>query len=130
MVDGEVADEERNVLGMPLEPCGHDPTTGVLRDGDCHALARDPGRHEICAVMTEAFLQYSKRQGNDLVTPRPDIGFPGLTPGDPWCLCLPRWVEALDADVAPPVVLEATNEAVLDDVSLTTLNAHEYDSER
>lgn len=123
------ADDARNVLGMPLEPCGRDPTTGALRDGHCRALARDPGRHEVCAVMTEEFLQYSKLQGNDLLTPRPELDFPGLEPGDRWCVCLPRWIEALGDDVAPPVVLEATNEAVLEVVSLTTLNAHEYDSD-
>lgn len=122
-------DGARNVLGLPLEPCGRDPVTGALRDGNCRALVRDPGRHEVCVVMTEEFLQYSKLQGNDLLTPRPELNFPGLEPGDRWCVCLPRWVEALEVDAAPPVVLEATNEAVLDEVSLTTLNAHEYDPE-
>jgi len=118
--------DERNVLGTALEPCSGDPETGYLRDGYCRHLQRDPGRHEVCAVVTEEFLQFSRAQGNDLVTPRPDLGFPGLEPGDRWCLCVPRWVEAHEAGVAPPVVLEATAEAVLDDVAVETLK--EYDA--
>lgn len=119
--------DERNVHGDPLQPCGTDPPTGVLRDGECHALVRDPGRHEVCAVMTEGFLEFSRARGNDLVTPRPSMDFPGLSPGDRWCVCLPRWLEAADAGHAPPVVLAATNEAVLDEVSLSRLAAHSYD---
>ncbi|WP_247008166.1 DUF2237 family protein [Halorientalis litorea] len=118
--------DERNVLGTALERCSGDPETGYLRDGYCRHLQRDPGRHEVCAVVTEEFLQFSRAQGNDLVTPRPDLGFPGLEPGDRWCLCVPRWVEAHEAGVAPPVVLEATAEAVLDDVAVETLK--EYDA--
>jgi len=118
--------DETNVLGTELEPCSEDPTTGYLRDGCCRHVPEDAGRHEICAVMTEEFLQFSKRRGNDLLTPRPELQFPGLEPGDRWCVCLGRWLEALDADVAPPVVLEATTEAVLDDVYFSTLNEHEY----
>jgi uncharacterized protein (DUF2237 family) len=121
--------EEQNVLGTELEPCSEEPMTGYLRDGCCHHLSEDAGRHELCAVMTEEFLRFSKAQGNDLVTPRPALSFPGLEPGDRWCLCLGRWVEALDAGVAPPVVLEATNESVLDDVYFSTLNEHEYEGE-
>lgn len=116
----------QNVLGTALEPCSEDPMTGYLRDGCCHAVSEDHGRHEVCAVVTEEFLAFSKDRGNDLTTPRPRLGFPGLEPGDRWCLCLPRWVEAREAGVAPPVVLEATNETVLDDVYFTTLNEHEY----
>jgi len=116
-------DEDSNVYGRPLDPCNDDPTTGYLRDGHCRHLRRDPGRHEVCAVMTDEFLEFSKSQGNDLLTPRPELQFPGLTAGDRWCLCLPRWIEALEADVAPPVVLEATSEAVLDEVPLETLEA-------
>lgn len=115
---------ERNVLGDPLEPCGTDPETGFLRDGHCRHLRRDPGRHEVCAVVTDEFLSFSKRQGNDLVTPRPGLEFPGLEPGDRWCLCLPRWLEAREAGVAPPVVLAATTEGVLDEVRLNTLRAY------
>jgi len=118
---------ERNVLGTELEPCSEDPTTGYLRDGCCRHLAEDRGRHEVCAVMTEEFLQYTKARGNDLITPRPELEFPGLEPGDRWCVCLGRWVQAHEADVAPAVVLEATNEAVLEDVYFSTLNEHEYE---
>jgi uncharacterized protein (DUF2237 family) len=120
-------DGERNVRGEALQPCSHDPETGFLRDGHCRHLARDPGRHEVCAVVTEEFLSFSRARGNDLVTPRPDLGFPGLEPGDRWCLCLPRWVEARAAGVAPPVVLAATNEAVLEEVDRETLRAHAAD---
>jgi hypothetical protein len=115
---------DRNVLGGPLEPCSHDPETGYLRDGCCRHLRRDPGRHEVCAAVTEGFLEFSKERGNDLVTPRPDLGFPGLEPGDRWCLCLPRWLEAAEAGVAPPVELAATNEAVLEAVDLETLREY------
>jgi uncharacterized protein (DUF2237 family) len=122
-------DDERNVLGEPLAPCSSDPETGVLRDGDCHALPdRDPGRHEVCAVMTERFLEFSDAMGNDLRTPRPALNFPGLEPGDRWCVCLPRWIEALDGRAAPPVVLAATNGSVLDEVDLETLEAHAHDA--
>jgi uncharacterized protein (DUF2237 family) len=117
-------DGERNVHGRPLTPCGTDPETGYVRDGYCRERADDPGRHELCAVVTEAFLTFSRERGNDLVTPRPAFGFPGLEPGDRWCVCVPRWVEALEAGVAPPVVLAATNEAVLDTVPEATLRAH------
>ena len=120
--------DERNVLGGDLEPCSRDPTTGYLRDGCCRAVPGDGGRHEICAVVTEAFLSFSRERGNDLVTPRPELDFPGLSPGDRWCLCVGRWLEAHEAGVAPPVVLEATNEAVLDDIGFSTLNAEEFES--
>lgn len=119
--------EEQNVLGDPLDPCSHDPETGYLRDGHCRHLRRDPGRHEVCAVMTEAFLEYSRSQGNDLVTPRPEFDFPGLEPGDRWCVCLPRWEEAREADTAPPVVLAATNASVLEAVDLASLEEHAHD---
>lgn len=121
-----MADEETNVLGTELATCNNDPETGFLRDGLCHHLRRDPGRHEICAVMTDDFLQYSKAQGNDLVTPHPELGFPGLEPGDRWCVCVPRWIEALEADTAPPVIPEATSEAVLEDVPMETLEDHAH----
>jgi uncharacterized protein (DUF2237 family) len=121
--------DERNVLGETLEPCSTDPTTGFLRDGHCRALGRDPGRHELCAVMTDEFLGYSKRQGNDLITPRPELNFPGLSPGDHWCVCVPRWTEAAEAGAAPPVVLAATNESVTDEIPLDTLREHAHDRE-
>jgi uncharacterized protein (DUF2237 family) len=119
-----MADDERNVLGTPLAPCSQDPTTGYLRDGCCRDVPGDAGRHEVCAVVTREFLDFSEARGNDLVTPRPELGFPGLEPGDRWCLCLDRWLEAEAAGVAPPVVLEATNEAALDRVQRSTLEAH------
>jgi hypothetical protein len=126
----DVDGEESNVYGDPLEPCGTDPETGVLRDGECHAIPeRDPGRHEVCAVMTERFLEYSAVMGNELREARPEFDFPGLDPGDRWCVCLPRWVEAVEGRAAPPVVLEATNESVLDEVDLETLEAHAYEAE-
>jgi uncharacterized protein (DUF2237 family) len=115
------------VLGEPLQPCSHDPETGALRDGNCRHLRRDPGRHEVCAVMTEDFLQFSKAMGNDLLTPRPELSFPGLEPGDRWCVCLPRWQETLGTPNVPPVILEATNEAVLEAVSLETLREHAHE---
>jgi uncharacterized protein (DUF2237 family) len=126
---------EQNVLGEDLQPCSTDPTTGFERDGCCGTHPQDRGRHELCAVMTEEFLEFSRQRGNDLVTPRPEFDFPGLEPGDRWCLCLGRWVEALEAvrdqrlpeTTVPPVVLEATNEAVLDSVDRETLERHAYE---
>ena len=119
--------DELNILGTELEPCGTDPETGYTRDGYCRSLPSDSGRHELCAAVTEEFLTYSKQQGNDLVTPRPEFDFPGLEPGDHWCLCVGRWLEARAAGVAPPVVLAATNESVLDEVSERTLREHAHD---
>lgn len=126
-----MSDSERNVLGDPLEPCSTSPETGFLRDGHCRHVDRDPGRHEICAVVSQEFLEYSRRRGNDLVTPRPELQFPGLHPGDRWCVCLPRWIEAKEAGVAPPIVLAATSEAVLEELSIETLReyAHELEDE-
>jgi uncharacterized protein (DUF2237 family) len=119
--------EQRNVFGARLEPCSEDPETGFLRDGCCHEHPDDRGRHELCAVVTEEFLQFSKARGNDLLTPRPEFDFPGLEPGDRWCLCVGRWLEAERADVAPPIVLEATNESVLDEVDTETLREYEHE---
>lgn len=115
---------QRNVLGLPLQPCGLAPPTGWWRDGCCVAAGDDRGQHVVCAVMTAAFLAHAQARGNDLATPRPDTGFPGLVPGDRWCVCLARWVEALQAGVAPPVVLEATHEHALAAVPLATLQRH------
>ena len=120
--------DDRNVLGEPLEACSTAPETGFLRDGNCRHLQRDPGRHEICAVLTQEFLEYSREQGNDLITPRPEYQFPGLHPGDRWCVCLPRWIEAREAGNAPPVVLEATTDAVLDELSLEDLQAYAHET--
>jgi len=113
-----------NVLGTALQACSFDPLTGFLRDGCCSADAQDRGTHLVCARMTQAFLDFSRSRGNDLVTPRPAWRFAGLQPGDRWCLCALRWREALEAGVAPPVVLEATHAKVLDLVSLAQLQAH------
>ena len=112
----------RNVLGGELAVCGCEPMTGYTRSGSCETGPRDAGSHTVCAVVTEEFLTYSKGQGNDLITPRE--GFPGLTPGDRWCLCSGRWEEAREAGVAPPVVLDACHERALDAVSLDDLKAH------
>ncbi len=102
--------------------------TGFYRDGCCHTGPRDLGTHVVCAEMTEAFLQFTAEQGNDLMTPRPEMNFPGLEPGDRWCLCAGRWKEAVQAGVAPPVILEGTHEAALDVIPLDTLAAHAVDS--
>lgn len=120
---------EENVLGGELEPCSHDPETGYLRDGCCRHVPEDAGRHEICAVMTDTFLQFSKARGNDLVTPRPSLDFPGLEPGDHWCVCVDRWLEAYEAGRAPPVVLEATAKTALDQMPLSTLREYEHEPE-
>ncbi|WP_298912187.1 DUF2237 domain-containing protein [uncultured Algimonas sp.] len=112
-----------NVLGTPLQACSTDPMTGWFRDGCCETQAADRGRHIVCAVMTDDFLQFSKVQGNDLTTPRPQYRFPGLKAGDRWCLCLDRWREAHAAGRAPSVVLEATHQIALERVTLSTLRA-------
>jgi uncharacterized protein (DUF2237 family) len=111
----------RNVLGAELVPCSLDPVTGFFRNGCCETGPHDVGMHTVCAVMTAEFLAFSKAAGNDLSTPRPDLGFPGLQPGDRWCLCAPRWKEALDANAAPKVVLESTHEETLAIVPLGVL---------
>ena len=113
-----------NVKGGALAPCSNEPLTGFYRNGCCDTGPDDMGMHTVCAVMTEAFLVYSKLAGNDLSTPRPDLGFPGLRAGDRWCLCVGRWREALAAGVAPPVVLEATHEEALAVVPLDDLERH------
>ena len=113
-----------NVLGGVLLPCSTEPLTGFFRDGCCNTGPEDHGLHTVCAVMTAEFLAFSKARGNDLSTPMPRYGFPGLKPGDRWCLCAARWKEALDADAAPHVVLEATHLATLHVVSLDDLRRH------
>ncbi|MBB4287368.1 DUF2237 family protein [Roseospira goensis] len=114
----------RNVLGGPLEPCSMRPLTGFFRDGCCNTGAADVGSHTVCAVMTLEFLEFSRRAGNDLLTPRPDFGFPGLKQGDRWCVCAPRWLEAFEVGLAPPVVLEATHERALEVLELAELKAY------
>ncbi len=113
-----------NVIGGPLEPCGHDPLTGFYRDGCCNTGPEDLGAHVVCARVTAEFLAFSKERGNDLSTPQPALGFRGLEPGDRWCLCAERWQEALDAGVAPDVVLEATHIRALEWASLGDLRRH------
>lgn len=113
-----------NVRGGALAPCSEDPLTGFYRNGCCDTGHEDLGMHTVCAVMTDAFLVYSKLAGNDLSTPQPEAGFAGLRAGDRWCLCVGRWREALAAGVAPPVVLEATHEEALAVVTLDDLERH------
>ncbi len=120
----------RNVLGGRLQSCSTDPLTGFYRDGCCHTGPQDSGRHVVCAEMTEAFLAFTRSRGNDLSTPKPQWQFPGLKPGDRWCLCALRWREALEAGLAPPVHLEATHEKALDFVALDDLKAHARTSEK
>ena len=114
----------RNVMGGELVPCGFDPLTGFFRNGCCETGPHDVGLHTVCAVMTADFLAFSKAAGNDLSTPMPDYGFAGLKPGDRWCLCAPRWKEALDAGAAPQIVLESTHEETLAIVPLGVLKDH------
>jgi hypothetical protein len=114
----------RNVLGGVLSPCSTEPLTGWFRDGCCNTDANDIGLHTVCAIMTEAFLAFSRARGNDLSTPRPEFGFPGLKPGERWCLCAARWQEAFEAGQAPQVVLSATHAATLGVVRLDDLRAH------
>jgi uncharacterized protein (DUF2237 family) len=122
--DADRPSSARNVLGGPLIACCMEPRTGFFRDGHCHTGPQDLGSHTVCAQLTTEFLRFSVARGNDLVTPRPAFGFPGLRPGDRWCLCVARWAEALEAGVAPPVLLSATHERALDVVTLAQLQAH------
>jgi hypothetical protein len=116
-----------NVVGGELQPCSHVPLTGFFRDGCCATGPEDLGSHTVCAVMTEEFLAFSKAKGNDLSTPQPDYGFPGLKPGDRWCLCAPRWQEAFEEGKAPRVVLRATEASALAYCSLAELKRHAID---
>ena len=111
----------KNVFGQPLKECSKDPLTGFYRDGCCHTGPQDSGRHLVCAIMTDEFLDFSMKMGNPLKTPMPQYNFPGLKAGDQWCLCALRWKEAYEAGVAPKVNLEATNEKVLDFVTMDQL---------
>lgn len=115
---------QKNVLGGELKTCCTSPTTGFFRTGKCEIGPEDFGVHSVCAQVTEAFLAFTRSRGNDLSSPAPAFGFPGLKPGDCWCLCAARWKEALNAGVAPPVVLEATHEATLDYVPLAVLEEY------
>ncbi len=117
----------KNVLGEPLQACCTDPMTGFFRDGHCRTHAMDHGTHVVCAVVTDAFLAYTRNRGNDLQTPRPEFDFPGLKAGDGWCLCALRWREAYEAGVAPPVRLAATHEKALQLIPLDVLQACQVD---
>lgn len=116
-----------NVLGEPLVPCSEEPMTGFFRDGCCNTSPEDMGRHVVCVRVTADFLQFSKSRGNDLSTPVPEFGFPGLRPGDQWCLCAARWQEALEAGKAPRVVLQATHASALKIVKLADLKKYALD---
>ncbi|SFA86764.1 hypothetical protein SAMN05421688_1314 [Poseidonocella pacifica] len=117
-------DDPINVLGTALSPCSMSPVTGFFRDGHCNTCANDTGSHTVCAVMTAEFLAFSKYVGNDLSTPRPEFGFAGLVPGNSWCLCASRFLQAADEGCAPKVDLEATHQRALDIVPLEVLKAH------
>lgn len=121
--DLEPVQTDKNVLGGLLAACSYSPLTGFFRDGCCSTGPSDTGSHVVCAKVTAEFLEFSKRRGNDLSTPRPEYRFPGLQPGDRWCLCAMRWLEAYQAGCAPPVILEATHEAVLRLIGLDLLKA-------
>jgi hypothetical protein len=122
-----IVTEATNVLGGKLETCCTSPMTGYYRDGKCNTGGGDYGAHTVCAQLTADFLQFSKSRGNDLITPVPAFNFPGLKPGDCWCLCASRWKEAMDAGVAPKVVLSATHALTLEYVSLDELKQHAAD---
>jgi uncharacterized protein len=116
-----------NVLGGPLLTCSEQPLTGYFRDGCCNTSEEDLGSHTICVVLTAAFLEFSKAAGNDLSTPHPEFGFPGLQPGQRWCLCAARWLQAYEAGKAPQVALNSTNQAALEIVPLAALKQHAVD---
>lgn len=117
-----------NVLGAPLHPCSKDPMTGFFRDGSCNTCAEDRGSHTVCAVMTAEFLAFSKYLGNDLSTPMPEYGFPGLKPGDQWCLCASRFLQAHAEDCAPQIRLHATHKRALEIVPLDILQRYACDT--
>lgn len=119
--------EQKNVFGEELETCSTSPMTGFYRDGCCGTGPEDIGMHVVCTEVTTEFLEFSKSRGNDLSTPNPEFGFPGLKPGDRWCVCALRWKEAMDNGYASPVVLASTNESVLEVISLEDLKKHALD---
>jgi uncharacterized protein (DUF2237 family) len=127
MADPADSASELNVLGEPLETCGTDPMTGFYRDGTCSCGDDDLGLHAVCAVVTDEFLEHQRGVGNDLTTPLPAYGFPGLHPGDPWCVVAVRWLQAYRDGVAAPVVLAATNQRALEVIPLSVLRDHAVD---
>ena len=118
---------QQNVLGLPLEPCCMDPVTGFFRDGFCHTQEQDLGVHTVCVQVTDKFLQFSLLKGNDLITPKLEWGFPGLTHGDRWCLCAERWKEAHEAEMAPSIYLRSTNAVTLEVIPLSILKRYAID---
>ena len=116
----------KNIFGEPLITCSTNPMTGYFRDGSCRTISEDTGTHTVCAVMTDEFLRFSASRGNDLITPAPHYQFPGLKPGDKWCLCASRWVEAYEVGLAPKIILEATHIKTLDFISLQILENYKY----
>ncbi|WP_047419897.1 DUF2237 family protein [Cellulophaga sp. Hel_I_12] len=120
---------ELNVLGTALQACCTDPATGYFRDGYCRTISQDTGTHILCGVMTDEFLSYTKKRGNDLSTAIPEWNFPGLVAGSKWCLCISRWLEAEKAGVAPPIILEATLQKALGYTTLSLLKQYEYSGE-
>ncbi len=127
MRDPDKPSSARNVLGSELTGCCDSPATGFFRDGYCHTGPQDVGSHTVCTKVTQEFLDFSVKRGNDLVTPYPEFDFPGLKADDRWCVCVARWKEAFDAGVAPPVVLTATHEKALEVVTLEKLKRHAAD---
>ncbi|KAG5177155.1 hypothetical protein JKP88DRAFT_170422 [Tribonema minus] len=125
--DGTSGAGDLNVLGSPLKVCSTSPMTGFYRNGFCQCDGADRGVHSVCAILTDDFLEYTKAQGNDLSTPRPEFGFPGLKAGDGWCLCASRWKQAADAGHAPAVKLDSTNRRTLDVVPLEMLMEHAWE---
>ena len=123
----EEIDDQRNVFGEIIDTCSNRPMTGFYRTGCCHTGEDDVGLHTVCVEMTAEFLAFSKLRGNDLSTPLPEFGFPGLNAGDRWCLCAQRWKEAFDAGMAPRVILRATHEATLENVALEDLKRYAID---
>jgi len=123
-----MANDDRNVLGGKLASCSDAPRTGFFRDGCCNTGPDDHGLHVVCAQMTRDFLLFAREQGNDLITPAPQFGFPGLKPGDRWCVCAGTWRQAYEAGVAPRVILAATHEETLAVISLDALQQHALDA--
>ena len=116
-----------NVFGEKIEVCSEETMTGYLRNGSCETLDDDIGSHTVCAKVTKKFLEYSRDKGNDLITPRPELGFPGLKDGDKWCVCAARWLEALNDNVAPPILIKSTNRLALEVIDIDLLKKHAID---
>ena len=116
-----------NVFGEKIEVCSEETMTGYLRNGSCETLDDDVGSHTVCAKVTKKFLEYSRDKGNDLITPRPELGFPGLKDGDKWCVCAARWLEALNDNVAPPILIKSTNRLALEVIDIDLLKKHAID---